>query len=56
VLCSIHGTAAEPRQSTAPEKESQLNRLLSRFKGLTAALTFTQEGLRARLELERKAK
>ena len=56
VHCSLHGTAATPRQAIAPKKDSQLDRLLSRFKGLTAALTFTKEGLRARLELERKVK
>jgi hypothetical protein len=54
VRCTIHGTAAEPRQATAPEKGSELDRLLSQFTGLTAALTFTEEGWRARMELQRK--
>jgi hypothetical protein len=54
VRCSIHGTAAEPLQATAPEEDSQLDRLLSQFTGLTAALTFTEEGLRAVLRIDRK--
>lgn len=54
VGCTIHGSAAEPRQLMAPVAGSQLDRLLAEFKGMTAALTFTEEGLRAVLRIERK--
>ena len=38
----------------APAANSQLDRVLSDFKGMTAALTFTEEGLRAVLRIDRK--
>ena len=52
--CSIHGSADAPRQAPAPARDSPLDRLLSEFTGLTAALTFTEEGLRAVLRIDRK--
>lgn len=52
IACSVHGTPAVPRQPTAPALNSELGRMLSRFKGLTATLTFLPEGLRAVVEIE----
>ena len=54
VCCTVHGSAPEPRQQMAPAADSQLDRVLAEFKGLTAALTFTEEGLRAVLRIDRK--
>jgi len=54
VGCTVHGSAAEPRQPQAPAAGSQLDRLLAEFKGMTTALTFTEDGLRAVLRIERK--
>jgi hypothetical protein len=52
ITCSVHGTPAAPRQPVAPSLDSDLGRLLARFKGLTATLTFLPEGLRAVVEIE----
>lgn len=52
--CSIHGDANAPRQPKAPVQNSQLDRLLSEFTGATATLTFTEEGLRAVLRVDRQ--
>jgi hypothetical protein len=54
VCCTIHGSAAEPSQPMTPTSGSQLDRLLAEFQGMTAALTFTEEGLRAVLRIDRK--
>ncbi len=54
VCCTIHGSAAAPRQQQAPAPGSRLDRLITEFKGMTAALTFTEEGLRAVLRIDRK--
>ena len=54
VRCSIHGSAHAPLQHTAPPATTDLSRLLEQFHGLTAALTFTEEGLHAVVTIERK--
>ncbi len=54
VRCSLHGDANAPRQPTAPARDSKLERLLSEFTGMTAALTFTKDGLRAVLRIDRQ--
>ncbi|NOZ40333.1 MAG: DUF1559 domain-containing protein [Planctomycetes bacterium] len=54
VRCSLHGDANAPRQPTAPVRDSQLDHLLSEFAGMTAALTFTEDGLRAVLRIDRQ--
>ena len=51
--CSIHGSAAAPRQAETPAEDSQLDQLLKEFTGMTAALTFTDDGLRAVLRIDR---
>jgi hypothetical protein len=52
--CSVHGTAAAPRQPPAPLDTSRLGRLLKNFGGMTLALTFLEDGLHAVVEIERK--
>ena len=54
VHCSVHGTTSAPRQPAKPAPGSDLGRLLRRLKELTATLTFTEEGLRAVVEIKRK--
>ena len=54
VRCSIHSSTETPHQTAAPAETSRIGRLLSELKGLTAALTFTEEGLRAVLLIDRK--
>jgi hypothetical protein len=54
VECTVHGSPAAPRQPDAPAEDSELGQLLRHFKGLTATLTFTPEGLRAALEVRKK--
>jgi hypothetical protein len=52
--CSIHGSAAAPRQGLAPDPTSSPSRVLQDFGGLTATLTFLEDGLHAVFVLERK--
>ena len=52
MLCSVHGTAAEPRQ--LQESQGTLGDLLARFSGMTATLTFREDGLHAVVTIERK--
>jgi hypothetical protein len=52
--CSVHGTVLEPRQPAAPNKDSQLGRLVDEFADMTATLTFLEDGLRAVVTIERK--
>ncbi|HZS44541.1 MAG TPA: hypothetical protein VFC63_05520, partial [Blastocatellia bacterium] len=54
VACSIHGTAQSPKQPNAPVEDSDLGKLLNSFGGLTGALTFTGDGLRAVVTIDRK--
>ena len=52
--CSVHGTAQVPRQQAAPNEASGLGKLLEEFGGLTATLTFLEDGLHAVVVVERK--
>jgi hypothetical protein len=54
VVCTVHGSPQDPRQTAAPADSSPTARLMRDFADLTAALTFTPEGLRAVLTIERK--
>lgn len=54
MTCSVHGGALAPRQPAAPAENNALTKQLSSFTGLTATLTFMEEGLRAVVEIERK--
>ncbi|HYE16213.1 MAG TPA: hypothetical protein VD968_17375 [Pyrinomonadaceae bacterium] len=56
VSCTVHGTAAEPRQPTAPSDRSAAGQTMRALEGASAALTFTEDGLRAVLTVRRKAK
>jgi hypothetical protein len=51
VRCTVHGSVRAPRRLDAPPEGSPLRRLLAEVPWLTAALTFTPEGIRTTLEL-----
>ncbi len=54
VVCSIHGTAHNPRQMPRPTSGSPIDRLMKDFGGITAALTFMEDGLHAVVTIQRK--
>jgi hypothetical protein len=54
IVCSLHGDAATPRQLLAPAANSPLDKILKDFHGLTAELTFLEDGLHAVITIERK--
>jgi hypothetical protein len=54
LACSVHGRAAMPHQLSAPAPKSPLDKILKDFKGLTAELTFLEDGLHAVVTIERK--
>jgi hypothetical protein len=54
VSCSVHGTAADPRQPDAPSDNSAAGRTMRRLSDLSAALTFMDDGLHAVLTVKRK--
>jgi hypothetical protein len=54
IVCSVHGSAAAPRQRSVPEESSPLSKLMSTFADLTATLTFRDDGLHAVIVVERK--
>jgi hypothetical protein len=54
MTCSVHGSAADPRQREEPARDTPLDRLMRSFADLTAALTFREDGLHAVLVIERK--
>lgn len=54
VACSVHGTAADPRQPDAPSEQSASARTMRRLSDLTATLTFKEDGLHAVLVVKRK--
>jgi hypothetical protein len=54
VTCTVHGSAAAPRQPLQPSDQSRLGALLRDFADLTLALTFLEDGLHAVVTLERK--
>ena len=54
VTCSKHGSVLEPRQPLAPEETSPAAKAISTFGGMTAALTFMEDGLHAVVTVDRK--
>jgi hypothetical protein len=54
VSCSVHGTAADPRQPAAPSEQSPAGRTMRRLTDLTATLTFMDDGLHAVLTVKHK--
>ncbi|MFL6256464.1 MAG: hypothetical protein ACJ74T_15780 [Pyrinomonadaceae bacterium] len=54
VACSVHGTAADPRQPATPSDQSAAGRTIRRLTDLTATLTFMDDGLHAVLVVKRK--
>jgi len=54
ITCSVHGSALAPRQQAAPAAESPMGRLMQQFAGLTATLTFLEDGLHAVVTIDRK--
>jgi hypothetical protein len=52
--CSVHGDATVPRQPASPGEDSTSGRAMRSFAGLTATLTFLEDGLRAVVILDRK--
>ncbi len=52
--CSVHGTARAPRQQREPNQTAGLGQMLQQFKGLTASLTFLEDGLHAVIVIDRK--
>lgn len=54
VACSVHGTAADPRQPAAPSDGSAAGRTMRRLTDLTATLSFMDDGLHAVLVVKRK--
>ena len=52
--CSIHGTATDPRQPLAPNPAGGPGKAMQHFAGLTATLTFLEDGLHAVVVLDRK--
>jgi hypothetical protein len=54
VSCSVHGTAADPRQPAAPSDASAAGRTMRRLTDLTATLSFMDDGLHAVLVVKRK--
>lgn len=54
VTCSVHGSAADPRQLAAPAPGSPMDRLMRDFGGLTTQLIFLEDGLHAVVSIKRK--
>jgi Protein of unknown function (DUF1559) len=54
IECTLHGTAAAPRQAQGPAKDQSLGKLIGEFQGMEAALTFLEDGLHAVLTIRRK--
>ncbi len=54
VTCSKHGSMLTPRQPLAPDETSPAGKAISTFGGMTATLTFMEDGLHAVVTVERK--
>ena len=52
--CSVHGSARDPRQNIAPNDAAGPGKVLQEFGGLTATLTFMEDGLHAVIIIDRK--
>ncbi len=55
VSCGIHGGALAPRQPTAPSERSTAGRTMRMLSGVTATLTFMEDGLHAVLSIDRRS-
>jgi hypothetical protein len=53
VSCSIHGSAANPRQLAVPTDNGAIDKMLRDFKGLTVGLTFLEDGLHGVVTIDR---
>jgi hypothetical protein len=51
VECTVHGTAGRPRQPLAPAEEGKM---LYGAAGISASLTFLEDGLHAVVNVRRK--
>jgi hypothetical protein len=51
MACTVHGTALAPRQ---PRESSETGKGMSSFGGMTATLTFLEDGLHAVVTIDRK--
>jgi hypothetical protein len=54
MTCTVHRSAMAPRQPFDLAANSPIGKYLKQFGGLTATLTFLEEGLRAVVTIERK--
>ena len=54
VTCSVHGTAGHAAAARRPAANSPIGQLLKDFDGVTAELTFLEDGLHAVVTIERK--
>ncbi|MBV9125549.1 MAG: DUF1559 domain-containing protein, partial [Planctomycetes bacterium] len=54
MVCTVHGSVLDPRQPAAPSEQSPLGSLLDHFTGMTASLTFLENGLHAVVVIDRK--
>ena len=52
--CSVHGSARDPRQQRTPDEATGVGKALQQFNGLTATLTFMEDGLHAVVVIDRK--
>jgi prepilin-type processing-associated H-X9-DG protein len=52
--CTMHGSMKSAHQGLIPAESSALGRLLQNFAGMTASLTFLEDGLHAVVDIERK--
>jgi hypothetical protein len=52
--CAVHGWDREPRQGSAPLADSPSAKLMREFAGMSATLTFREDGLQAVLVIDRK--
>jgi hypothetical protein len=53
VSCSVHGSAANPRQLAVPPDNGAIDKMLRDFKGLTVGLTFLEDGLHGVVTIDR---
>jgi hypothetical protein len=54
MACSVHGSARDPRQPDAPAEDGPWSKLMRGFDGMTATLSFLEDGLRGVVTIERK--
>jgi hypothetical protein len=52
--CSVHGSMDSPHQAAGPAENGTTGKLLKNFTGLTATLTFLEDGLHAVVTIDRK--